>query len=84
MSTWSWAAVGVAGFLLSSIVFGLGVAAILGRIGREISELLESDLLESDTWSSAANARERREAEQDMPSEKAGRAERVRMKENVG
>jgi hypothetical protein len=65
MSTWAWVLVAVAAFLLLSVTVGLGLAAILGRIGREISELLEPEL-----WSSTPNERERDEATQETSSER--------------
>jgi hypothetical protein len=63
MSAWSWVAVGLAASLLFSVLVALVLAAILGRIGREVSELLDPEL-----WSSAPTARERIEAEQEAPT----------------
>jgi hypothetical protein len=43
MSAWVWLVAGIgAFFLLLSIVVSLVVAAILGQIGRDVSDLLES------------------------------------------
>jgi phosphate/sulfate permease len=72
MTLWSWIAVGIAAFLVVSAAFGLVVAAILARISREVSELLESapELLESELLATAPLARERaslEEAEDDAP-----------------
>ena len=47
MSAWSWVIVGIGGFLALSFVVAFAVAAILGRIGKEVSELLKAD-----TWAS--------------------------------
>jgi hypothetical protein len=44
MTVWLWVIIGVAAFLVLSVVIGLAFAAILGQIGREVSELFESDL----------------------------------------
>ena len=40
---WVWIAIGVGSFLGLSLLVGLGLAAILGTIGRQISELHETD-----------------------------------------
>lgn len=60
MNAWSWAIVGVAAFLALSFLVAFGVAAILGRISRELSELLEPE-----SWASAPLTRERRDEEQE-------------------
>jgi hypothetical protein len=67
MTLWSWIAVGAAAFVLLSAAVGLAVAAVLARIGREISELLESEpeLFESELSASAPLARERAALEED-------------------
>jgi hypothetical protein len=74
MSTWAWVLVAVAAFLLLSVTVGLGLAAILGRISREISELLDPEL-----WSSTPNARERNEAKQETSSERRYEFEREKI-----
>jgi hypothetical protein len=43
MPMWVWIAIGVGSFLGLSLLVGLGLAAILGTIGRQISELHETD-----------------------------------------
>ena len=53
MSTWLWVIVGMGLFFALSVLVGLAVAAVLGRIGREISELLENG-----HWASAPLARD--------------------------
>jgi hypothetical protein len=67
MTLWSWIAVGIAAFLLVSAAVGLAVAAVLARISREVSELLDSEaeLLESEFLASAPLARERAALEED-------------------
>ena len=40
---WVWIVIGVGSFLGLSLLVGLGLAAILGTIGRQISELHETD-----------------------------------------
>jgi hypothetical protein len=67
MTLWSWIAVGTAAFLLVSAAVSLVVAAVLARISREISELLESqpELFESELLASAPLARERATLEED-------------------
>jgi hypothetical protein len=57
MSTWAWVGVGLGALFLISALLSLAVAAILGRIGREASELFESEL-----WTRAPLTREHVEA----------------------
>ena len=52
MSTWAWIAVGLASFLLVSVLVGLAVAAILRRIGERVSEPYEAG-----DWAEAALTR---------------------------
>jgi hypothetical protein len=72
MSSWTWAIVGAGAFLLLSGVVGLALAATLGRISREVSELLEPEL-----WASAPLTREEIQAEQEAPAEQTPSSERV-------
>jgi hypothetical protein len=72
MSSWTWAIVGAAVLLLLSGVIGLALAAILGRISREVSELLEPEF-----WASAPLAREEIQAEQEAPVERAPSSEHL-------
>jgi hypothetical protein len=67
MTLWSWIAVGTGAFLLASAAVSLVVAAVLARISREISELLESEpeLFEAELLASAPLARERAAFEED-------------------
>jgi hypothetical protein len=41
MSTWAWVGVGLGAFFLIATLFSLAVAAILGRVSREASELFD-------------------------------------------
>jgi hypothetical protein len=41
MAAWAWIMMGAASVLTVSVVVGLALAAILGRISSEVSELLE-------------------------------------------
>jgi hypothetical protein len=43
LSVWIWIAVGTGSFLVLSLLVGLVVAAILGNIGRRVSELFETE-----------------------------------------
>ena len=42
MSTWAWVAVGLGAFFLIAALVSLAVAAVLGRLSREASELFDS------------------------------------------
>jgi hypothetical protein len=52
MVAWAWIVMGSAGFLAVSLLLGLAVAAILGNISSEVSELLEVE-----PWRTAAPKR---------------------------
>jgi hypothetical protein len=43
MSVWTWIAIGAGSFLLLSLLVGLAVGAVLGTIGRRISEMYETE-----------------------------------------
>jgi hypothetical protein len=66
MSVWTWIAVGVGSFLLLSLVVGLLIGAILGEIGRLVSELHESE-----DWATAPPTRARGEVEPEPEEAKA-------------
>ena len=53
MSTWSWIGIGTGLFLALSALAALAIAAVLGRISRDISELFEDE-----QWASAPLARD--------------------------
>jgi hypothetical protein len=69
MSTWLWVAVGVGAFLFLSAVVSLAVAAVLGRIAQETTELLEGEF-----WSTASLTREKIRKEQEAPTERQAAA----------
>jgi hypothetical protein len=75
MNTWVWVGLGLATFFALSTLVTLAVATILGRVGREVSELLDSA-----AWSSAPLAREHAEDERvphgDVPRGQIPDAER--------
>jgi len=73
MSAWSWAIVGAAAFFLFSVAVSFALAAILGHIGREVSELLEEPHL----WANAPLTREEIQAEQDGPTERSTVLDRI-------
>lgn len=47
MSIWLWILLGIVAFFVVSLLVGLAIAAILSRIGREFSRLMEVEPLES-------------------------------------
>ncbi len=66
---WVWIAIGVGSFLGLSLLMGLALAGILGTIGRQISELQQTD-----DWTTLPPTRARKEAkehEQQQPQEQA-------------
>jgi hypothetical protein len=58
MGVWTWIAVGVGSFLFLSLIVGLVVGAILREIGRQVSELYDSE-----DWATAPPTRARGEVE---------------------
>ena len=85
MSAWSWMIVGIGGFLALSFVVAFAVAAILGRIGQEVSELLEAETWASvEPWADASSAADQRKEEhetllaQGSPSQLEGASGRAR------
>jgi len=67
MSTWVWIALGGVATLGLSAIVGLTLAAILGTIGREIGELLDTE-----PWTLAAPARAGRRRGPEAPNLKLG------------
>jgi hypothetical protein len=43
MSVWAWLAIGLVGWLTLSTVVGLSIAAILGRVSRDVSERIDAE-----------------------------------------
>ena len=54
MAEWTWLAIGAVAIIMLSAFAGLTIAAILGRVSRNVSELLDVG-----PWSSAPLTRER-------------------------
>ncbi len=63
---WIWIVIGVGSFLGLSLLLGLGLAAILGTIGRQISELHETD-----DWAMLPPTRASIEPKEQPPREQA-------------
>ena len=61
---WVWIVIGVGSFLGLSLLVGLGLAAILGTIGRQISELHEPD-----DWAMLPPTRDSIEPKEQQPRE---------------
>jgi hypothetical protein len=76
MSVWVWIAIGVGSLLVLSLFVGLAVAAVLGNIGRRVSELYETE-----DWVTAPPARALTDAGERQREEvktKRGRVIRLR------
>jgi hypothetical protein len=78
MSAWSWVIVGTAAFFLLSVAVSFALGAILGRIGEEVSELLD----EPHAWADAPLTREEIQAEQEAPTEGSPVSDRVGARES--
>jgi hypothetical protein len=66
MPMWVWIVIGVGSFLGLSLLVGLGLAAILGTISRQISELHETD-----DWAMLPSTRTSIEPKEQQPREQA-------------
>jgi hypothetical protein len=66
MPMWIWIVIGVGSFLGLSLLVGLGLAAILGTIGRQISELHETE-----DWAMLPPTRDSIEPKEQQPQEQA-------------
>jgi hypothetical protein len=66
MPMWVWIVIGVGSFLGLSLLVGFALAAILGTIGREISELHETD-----DWAMLSPTRASKEVKDQKPQEQA-------------
>jgi hypothetical protein len=73
MPMWVWIVIGVGSFLGLSLLVGFAVAAILGTIGRQTSEL-------HDDWAMLPPTRASKEAKEQQPEEQAtsSRVDRLR------
>ena len=63
---WVWIVIGVGSFLGLSLLVGFALAWILGTIGRQISELYETD-----DWATLPPTRGSKEAAEQQPQEQA-------------
>jgi len=73
---WLWIAIGVCLLLVFSLLVGMALARVLGTIGREISELYETE-----DWAKAPPTRALKDANEGEPQEaerKRGRLSRLR------
>jgi len=66
MPMWVWIVIGVGSFLGLSLLVGFGLAAILGTIGRQISELHQTD-----DWTMLPPTRASIEPKEQQPREQA-------------
>ena len=66
MPMWVWIVIGVGSFLGLSLLVGFALAAILGTIGREISELHQTD-----DWAMLPPTHTSKEVEEQQPQEQA-------------
>ncbi len=64
MPMWVWIAIGVGSFLGLSLLMGLALAGILGTIGRQISELHQTD-----DWTTLPPTRARKEVKEEEEEE---------------
>jgi hypothetical protein len=64
MPMWVWIAIGVGTLLVVAVVVGLVLAAILGAIGRKISELYDDE-----TWATLPPTRSAQEPEEQERAE---------------
>jgi hypothetical protein len=64
MPMWVWIVIGVGSFLALSLVVGFALARILGTIGRQIS-----DLYETEDWAMLPPTRGSKEVEEQRPQE---------------
>jgi hypothetical protein len=66
MTVWTWLAIGGAALILASAVVGLVIAAILGSLSRNVSQLLDAE-----PWSSMPLTRAR------LPRDEPAREPRI-------
>src|SRR6266571_1054944 len=66
MPMWVWIVIGVGSFLGLSLLVGFALAAILGAIGRQISELHQTD-----DWAMLPPTHTSKEVEEQQPQEQA-------------
>ena len=73
MSTWLWVGVGVAGFLILSLLASLALAAVLGAVSRR----LEAEVGEDELWAISSLSRERKEGSRKATGEQPDSTERI-------
>jgi hypothetical protein len=72
MPMWVWIAIGVGSFLCLSLLVGFAFARILGSIGRQIS-----DLYETEVWAQLPPSRAAKDVEEQQPEEVEAKSSRV-------
>jgi len=72
MSLWVWIAVGVGSFLVLGLSAALAVGAVLGRIGRRVTELHETE-----EWMMAPPSRAAADTTEPQPEEAEATSGRV-------
>ena len=75
MTVWAWIAIGIGSFLALSLLVAVGVASVLGEIGRRVSELHESE-----GWTTAPLKRALGEADPKARKAKAKQNRVVRLR----
>jgi hypothetical protein len=74
MPMWVWVAIGVGSFLGLSILLAFGFARFLGMLGRQVSEMYETE-----NWAALPPTRASKEAKERQPDEeKVSRIVRLR------
>jgi hypothetical protein len=74
MTWWFWVIAGTSGFVVLSVVVGLAVATILGRIGDELSHLTDIEV-----WASTPSEREAVEVQRRAKALKPDAEDAVRL-----
>ena len=72
MPMWVWIVIGVGSFLGLSLLVGFALAAILGTIGREISELHQTD-----DWAMLPPTHTTKEVEEQQQEQAKSRVDRL-------
>jgi hypothetical protein len=72
MPMWTWIMIGVGSFLGLSLLIGLGLARILGTIGREIGGLYETE-----DWAMLPPTRSAKDVKEGHPEEVEAESSRV-------
>lgn len=72
MPMWVWIAIGLGSFLGLSLLVGFALARVLGAIGRQLSELYETE-----GWATVPPTRASKEVEEQQPDEVEANPSRV-------